>query len=100
MSGQAANLTDQDILDLAAYYGDMEPIQSVAGEENLELGESIYRGGIAAAGVASCMGCHGPGRHRQPRRRLPEAERPAGLPTPPISCATSVRASATTTRTR
>ena len=60
MSGQAANLTDQDILDLAAYYGDMEPIQGVAGEENLELGESIYRGGITAAGVASCMGCHGP----------------------------------------
>ena len=61
MSGQAANLTDQDILDLAAYYGDMEPIQGVAAEENLTLGENIYRGGITAAGVPSCMGCHGPG---------------------------------------
>ena len=61
MTGQAANLTDEDILDLAAHYGAMEPIGGVAAEENLALGESIYRGGITAAGVPSCMGCHGPG---------------------------------------
>lgn len=60
MSGQAANLSDQDILDLAAWYGAMEPIQGVADEENLALGEAIYRGGITAQGIAACMACHGP----------------------------------------
>lgn len=61
MTGQAANLTDEDILDLAAHYGAMPKIEGVASEENLALGESIYRGGITAAGVPACIGCHGPG---------------------------------------
>lgn len=60
MSGQATNLSDQDILDLAAYYADMPGIPGVASEENLTLGMNIYRGGITAAGVASCSACHGP----------------------------------------
>jgi len=61
MTGQAANLSDEDILDLAAYYGAMAKIEGVASEENLTLGEQIYRGGISAAGVPACIGCHGPG---------------------------------------
>ena len=60
MSGQAANLSDQDILDLAAHYGQLPKIEGVAAEENLALGERIYRGGISAAGVPACIGCHGP----------------------------------------
>jgi len=66
MSGQAANLSDQDILDLAAYYASMPKIQGVAAEENLTLGMNIYRGGITAAGVASCMACHGPAGYGNP----------------------------------
>lgn len=60
MSGQAAALTDEDITALADHYGDMPKIEGAASEENLELGESIYRGGITSAGVPSCIGCHGP----------------------------------------
>jgi len=60
MSGQAAALTDEDIAALADYYGSMSKIEGAASEENLELGESIYRGGITSAGVPSCIGCHGP----------------------------------------
>ncbi|MFK7891952.1 MAG: cytochrome c [Granulosicoccus sp.] len=60
MSGQAANLSDQDILDLAAYYAAMPKIENVATEENLTLGMDIYRGGITSAGVAACSACHGP----------------------------------------
>jgi len=61
MTGQAANLSDEDILDLAAHYAAMPRIDGVADEATLALGESIYRGGITAAGVPSCNGCHGPG---------------------------------------
>lgn len=60
MSGQAANLSDQDILDLSAYYSEMPKIQGVATEESLTLGKNIFRGGVTAAGVASCAACHGP----------------------------------------
>jgi cytochrome c553 len=60
MSGQATNLSDQDILDLAAYYSEMPIIANVAAEENLALGEAIYRGGITAQGIAACSACHGP----------------------------------------
>jgi len=60
MSGQATNLSDEDIQDLAAYYAAMPKIENVAAEENLELGMSIYRGGITSAGVAACAACHGP----------------------------------------
>ena len=60
MSGQATNLSDQDILDLSAYFAAMDKIQGVASEEDLELGMNIYRGGITSAGVAACAACHGP----------------------------------------
>lgn len=60
MSGQASNLSDQDILDISAYYAAMDKIEGVASEENLELGMNIYRGGITSAGVAACAACHGP----------------------------------------
>ena len=61
MTGQAANLSDEDILDLAAHFGAMPKVEGVASEETLALGERIYRGGITAAGVPACIGCHGPG---------------------------------------
>lgn len=59
MTGQAAGLTDQDILDLAAYYSEMQKIEGVSTEDNLTLGMNIYRGGITAANVAACSACHG-----------------------------------------
>ena len=60
MSPMAAALTDQNILDLAAYYAEMKPILGVADEENLILGQNIYRGGVTSANIAACIGCHGP----------------------------------------
>ncbi|NND92905.1 MAG: cytochrome c4 [Granulosicoccus sp.] len=60
MSGQAANLSDTDILDISAYFASMTKHENVASEDNLTLGMNIYRGGITAAGVAACAACHGP----------------------------------------
>jgi len=60
MMGMAAPLSDQDIADLAAYY-ESEPL--VLGEADptlVELGEKIYRGGLADSKVPACSGCHGP----------------------------------------
>lgn len=60
MSGQATNLTDEDIQDLAAYFSAMPKHENISAEENLTLGQDIYRGGITSAGVAACAACHGP----------------------------------------
>jgi len=71
MSPMAAALTDQNILDLAAYFSSMTPIKGVAEEENLTAGQNIYRGGITSAGIPSCMGCHGPAGKGNPAAAYP-----------------------------
>ncbi|ASJ70267.1 c-type cytochrome [Granulosicoccus antarcticus] len=72
MSGQATNLTDEDIEDLAAYYASMTKHEGVASEEDdLALGRDIYRGGITAAGVAACSACHGPAGEGNPGASWP-----------------------------
>jgi cytochrome c553 len=61
MSPMAMILSDQDVEDLAAYFasqtlrptGETEP-------SKLQLGQHIYRAGIASKGVPACSGCHGP----------------------------------------
>lgn len=71
MSPMAAALTDQGILDLAAFYESLAPIPGVASEENLQAGEDIYRGGISSADIPSCMGCHGPNGSGNPAAAYP-----------------------------
>jgi len=61
MMGMAASLTEQDMANIAAYLNKQEPSLGVAQDkETIELGQSIYRGGIAAKGVPACAGCHSP----------------------------------------
>jgi cytochrome c553 len=60
MSPQAQGLSKQDMRDLAAYYAAQVTSPESAVEEKLQLGERIYRGGIAVRGIPACMACHGP----------------------------------------
>ena len=60
MMPMAAALSDEDMADIAAFYSTLPAIQGVAVEENLQRGRDIYRGGISSAGIAACIGCHGP----------------------------------------
>ena len=60
MMSMVGTLSEQDIEDIAAYYSGQQAAVAVAVEENLNLGESIYRGGITSAGIAACIACHGP----------------------------------------
>ena len=62
MSPMAMILSDQDMEDLAAYFSSQTPRPTGETEPSkLKLGQQIYRAGIAARGVPSCAGCHGPG---------------------------------------
>lgn len=59
MSPMAQPLTEQDIQDLAAYYGGQR-IQAGAGDaEKRAQGEKIYTKGKQRPTVLACIGCHG-----------------------------------------
>lgn len=62
MAGQLTGKSDEDLANLAAYYAAMPgKISQAQGEdETLAAAEKIYRGGIAAKGVAACTSCHAP----------------------------------------
>jgi cytochrome c553 len=61
MTAIASPLSEQDMLDLSAFYS-AKPLKPSAAKnkELVDLGRQIYRGGIAGKGVPSCSGCHGP----------------------------------------
>lgn len=61
MSGMAAPLSDEDMRNLAAYFANQKPKPGAARDPELaRLGQSIYRGGIMAKGIAACASCHSP----------------------------------------
>jgi cytochrome c553 len=60
MSPQAAPLSEQDMLDLAAYFSSQQQSGGTADPKAVELGAKLYRAGDAATGVPACSGCHTP----------------------------------------
>lgn len=61
MMGMVATLTEQDMNNISAYLASQPVSQGIAQNKNtIELGQSIYRGGIAAKGVPACAACHSP----------------------------------------
>ena len=60
MAGMVANLTPEDMRNLAAYYAAQAPSTGAAhNTDTVELGQQIYRGGIASQGIPACGSCHG-----------------------------------------
>jgi cytochrome c553 len=61
MKGFASTLSEQDMKNVAAFYGSKQAKPGFAKNKDLvKLGEKIYRGGIADRRIAACAGCHGP----------------------------------------
>lgn len=61
MAGIVAALNDAQMKDVAAYYSAQTLRPREARDQKLvEAGQAIYRGGIAAKGVAACASCHSP----------------------------------------
>lgn len=60
MAGMSASLSQQDMENIAAYYASQESTTGKAKPELVELGQSIYRAGIAETKVSACTACHGP----------------------------------------
>ena len=71
MNPFAATLSDQDILDLAAYFSSQKPTPKGADPALVTLGQQIYRGGVPDRGIAACIACHGPAGHGNPLAAFP-----------------------------
>ena len=52
-------LSEQDMMDLAAYYQAQTPKKLSYDYDLAKKGETLYRGGNSS-GVAACIACHGP----------------------------------------
>lgn len=61
MAGMAANLSPDDMRNVAAYLADQKPKGGVSRSRELVFaGQRLYRAGNAATGLPACAGCHGP----------------------------------------
>lgn len=58
MAAMVMNLSDQDMLDLAAFYASQQVTIGGADPAKIGLGESLYRAGNKELGVAACASCH------------------------------------------
>lgn len=60
MAAQVAGLSDQDMQDLAVYFGEQAPAPGVASKDAVTKAEKVFRAGAADRGVPACAACHGP----------------------------------------
>jgi cytochrome c553 len=61
MAPNAQRLSNDDMLNLAAYYSAQQPKPRLAKDAALVAeGQKIYKGGNAGSGVPACASCHGP----------------------------------------
>ena len=61
MAGMVANLSEEDMRNVAGYYAAQKLKPETARSKELAAqGQKLYRGGNLASGVAACAACHGP----------------------------------------
>ena len=63
MDGMVAGLSEQDMLDIDAFYSAQVPAAGSITPEQADLalaGRPVYRAGHAEFSIPACMGCHGP----------------------------------------
>lgn len=60
MTAIVANLSEEDMADISAWYASQPEPEGAADPELAELGETIYRSGIADQDIAACAACHSP----------------------------------------
>ena len=61
MSAQAQGLSEQDMLDLAAYFSaqDAKPLDASAEDQLIARGRAVFAQGDSRQGIPPCQGCHG-----------------------------------------
>jgi cytochrome c553 len=68
MAAMSASLTSEEMVALGVYFSQQKPKGGTAKDPALaNAGQSLYRGGVAAAGLPACASCHGPSGAGMPR---------------------------------
>lgn len=71
MSPIIANMSKQDLSDVAAYFSSQTRKPGFAKPENLLTAEHLYRAGDPKSGLAACTACHGPDGAGNPAAKFP-----------------------------
>ncbi|MFO7641565.1 MAG: c-type cytochrome [Candidatus Competibacteraceae bacterium] len=71
MLGMSAALSEQDMLDLAAFYASQTIARGAADPELAPLGQATFLGGNLSSGVSACIACHGPAGAGNPAAKFP-----------------------------
>lgn len=71
MLGFASLLSEQDMIDIGAYFQTKQGTSDVADPELAPKGQALYRGGDPARGIPACLACHGPAGHGVPGPSYP-----------------------------
>lgn len=71
MMAFAVGLSEQDMLDLAAFFETQTVKPGTAQEDLVGPAQALYRGGDPKRGIPACMACHGPGGAGNPGSRYP-----------------------------
>jgi len=72
MAPMTMALSEQDMMDLAAYYSQQTLKGGKADPDLVKRGKLIYKGGIAESNTPACMGCHGPTGAGNPGSKYPQ----------------------------
>jgi cytochrome c553 len=60
MVGMVAALADQDMKNVAAWYAIQTQTGELAKNQDIQVGQKLYRAGDASRGLPACAACHGP----------------------------------------
>jgi cytochrome c553 len=71
MSPMVIGLSEQDMLDLAAFYAAQAPAALEADPDLVDRGQRLYKGGDLQRGVTACIACHGPTGQGNPMANYP-----------------------------
>jgi cytochrome c553 len=75
MLGQVMLLSDEDMANLAVFYGEKPAAaKSVADPTTVRQGERLYRGGDREDNTAACIACHGPAGRGNPAASVPSVK--------------------------
>jgi len=68
MNAMVGSLTPDDMVALGIYFSQQKPKSGTAKDPALvKTGQSIFRGGVAAAGLPACSACHSPNGSGMPK---------------------------------
>jgi len=71
MNAMVGGLNAADIANVSAFFASNTAKGGSASKESIELGQNIYRAGIASRGIAACASCHGPSGAGNPAAKFP-----------------------------